>query len=361
LSTLDGRALAGPEYLARACDLTGVSGLAATDEADGADTVPMTGATPHHGPSAPSTASGPRPVRVTAAAGRPEAISNQSAIVPPEDQPSPAQQPAEPAPAARPVRRITPGAAGAQRARTVAALGTAEIAVVATLLEAAVHQRERCPAHFDAAPPENLHPLHVRREDLRQYRHDRPARLTLVLLVDHTCLRGWDWTAALAPYLREVYVARGPVDVIEVGSAAAPFAARATMLRAHGALDPRLDMVLSRSAGGATPLAHGLDLASAALRRAARHNRQTAGHGLLVVVTDGLGNVPREASRRGRLPARAGAEGVADALAAARRIRSLQRVTSVLVRPPAIAHDGVFRRLAAGLGAAVVQQPEPSP
>ncbi|WP_203785957.1 hypothetical protein [Paractinoplanes rishiriensis] len=224
--------------------------------------------------------------------------------------------------------------------------------MVATLLEAVKHQRARCPEHF---APDGRHGLHVRRDDLRQYRRDRTARRHLVLVIDHTCRRGWDWGAALAPYLRAAYASRSPVDVIEVGAAGAPAEARATSLRLAGVLDPRMDAVLTRAAGRATPLAHGLDLAATALRRALRRDRHARANGFLVVLTDGLGNVPRAASEAGQLPDRAGAEGVRDALASARGIRSLQRVGAVLLAPPAVAHESILRRLAASLGATVVR------
>jgi magnesium chelatase subunit D len=214
---------------------------------------------------------------------------------------------------------------------TQRAVDTRDIAVAATLLNAARFQRRRCHSHHSEG-----HPLHVRPADLRSYRRAaRPAAL-LVLVIDHSCREeGWDCYPSLAPYLRWAYVNRALVGVVELGSRSGDVAheLRATQFRSRGALDPRIARALgSRPRGRATPLAHALTLAADLLR----HDTQQAGAAVseayLVVITDGRANVPLAASLSAQLPLTVVGDGaVKDARDVAGKIGTLRRVRSVVI------------------------------
>jgi magnesium chelatase subunit D len=92
-------------------------------------------------------------------------------------------------------------------------------------------------------------------------------------------------------------------------------------------------------------------------RRALRRGHRGLQQVQLVVVTDGRGNVPLEASRIGRVARPVGREGVDDALAVARQIRSLRRVQAVLLDPQPPQHAELPTLLADALGATVVTIP----
>lgn len=199
---------------------------------------------------------------------------------------------------------------GTRRARDLR-----DIAHVRTVREAALHQRVRRTERFTVAPVD----LHG------NIRAGTPERL-LVLVLDHTCRGGdWDWQESLSPFLGWAYTERAAAHVVEVGGAHAADELRAESFTARSLLDPRLMPALYRPAGRATPLAHGVDLAVQALRRAFRQHGAGLAEAWLVVVTDGRGNVPLRASRTGRLPAQVGVSGVEDALAAAAGLAAMDR------------------------------------
>ncbi|MEV7689133.1 magnesium chelatase [Streptomyces bungoensis] len=199
---------------------------------------------------------------------------------------------------------------GTRRARDLR-----DIAHVRTVREAALHQRVRRTERFTVAPVD----LHS------NIRAGTPERL-LVLVLDHTC-RGddWDWQESLSPFLGWAYTERAAAHVVEVGGAHAADELRAESFAARSLLDPRLMPALYRPAGRATPLAHGIDLAVQALRRAFRQHGAGLAEAWLVVVTDGRGNVPLRASRTGRLPTEVGVSGVEDALRAAAGLGAMDR------------------------------------
>jgi magnesium chelatase subunit D len=110
-------------------------------------------------------------------------------------------------------------------------------------------------------------------------------------------------------------------------------------------LDPWIVVALSRKPGGSTPLAHGLELVAQALRHALQHGAATLTGAEVVVVTDGLGNVPLDASTRDRLTGPVGGAGVADAIAAGRALRAFDGVRIVVVQPPRVPHPEILLRL----------------
>ncbi|GAA2423737.1 magnesium chelatase [Actinomadura vinacea] len=233
---------------------------------------------------------------------------------------------------------------------TVPAHHVHDIAVVATLLEAAKHQAVRCPDHFAGDP----RPPHLAPPDLRRYRRAQvPGRL-FALLLDHTCRGDWDWYEALSPFLRWSYTQRAVVCVVEVGARDAPGELAARRRIGRNLLDPGIVRALDGAPGRATPLAHGLVLVADSLTRHLHRERAAVEEALLVVVTDGRGNVPLRDSVSGRAPEGVGRRGVEDALSVAREIRAMRRVRVVLVDPRPHAGAGLVAELGEALGGAVV-------
>ncbi|MFJ5845943.1 hypothetical protein [Streptomyces sp. NPDC092903] len=200
-------------------------------------------------------------------------------------------------------------------------------------------------------------PLVIVPQDLRGYvRAPEPVRL-LTLVLDHTCRGDWDWHPALEPFLQWAYVTRAAVHVVEVGARGAANELRAGSFSARSTRDPRIAAALARPAGRATPLAHGLDQAGSALRRAFRHHRAGLVEAMLVVVTDGRGNVPLAAGRTGRRGSGpAGRTGTTDAVRAAERIGALgrSRLHSVVIDPGRRPYAALPAELADALGAHVI-------
>ncbi|GAA2107280.1 hypothetical protein [Actinomadura alba] len=352
LAALGGASVAEAAHVDEAARLVGLSTSAPEDLVPGPRATEI-------GPStraAPPIATEPAVREVGAPPAEPEALPTAALPAPgmsgdpyPEDRTEPER---EAEPLRSPWRRGAAGGPprghpiGAQAAREVR-----DIALTATLLESAKFQTLRCPDHFRGSV---AHPLHVRAADLRSHRRaPRPGHL-LVLLLDHTCRRGWDWYGDLAPYLQWAYALRAAVGVIEVGAADAPDELCAQRFSARSLLDPRVREALDRPAGRATPLAHGLSLAVRSLRHDTQHGDAAVDEALLLVVTDGRGNVPLRASRTGQAPGRVGREGVQDALDVAAEIGRLHRVRSLVVDPGPRPYAHLTTDLAQALGGSVV-------
>jgi magnesium chelatase subunit D len=248
-------------------------------------------------------------------------------------------------------RRVRGPAVGSLPAR-----GTSDLAVLATVLEAAKFRRIR-----------RGHRLWSRRlviipADLRRPRYASDPRDALVMVLDHSCWRGWDRAAALAPYLRRSAQRDASVSVIEFGFKGARSELAAERYRVPALDDPRILVSLNRSPGRASPLAHALELALADLRRLIRRAVPPQ-HCLLVVATDGRGNVPLDASVLGRRP-RPPVEraGITDAERVAERIGALRGVEIVVLAPD----HGPYRELPFDLadgfgGAQVMLAPRATP
>ncbi|MFE3829178.1 hypothetical protein [Streptomyces sp. NPDC059092] len=223
-----------------------------------------------------------------------------------------------------------------------------DLAFVRTAMEAAKYQAVR-------GRPERLA---VAPADLRGYvRAPEPERM-LTLVLDHTCRADWNWHAALEPFLQWAYIHRASAQVIEVGGATTVNELRAESFTARSVLDPRITAALARPPGRATPLAHGLEKAGQALRRAFQHHRAGLVEAWLVVVTDGRGNVPLDASRRDRHnPGAVGRKGVDDALTVAGRISAMDRtrLRCVVVDPAGRPYADLPFLLADALGGTVIQ------
>lgn len=195
--------------------------------------------------------------------------------------------------------------------------------------------------------------LSIRPTELRQRRRSPRTRAGLVLVLDHSCLAGWAWPAALAPHLQWAYQASASVTLIECGHHATPNEFVAHRVRVRSLADPAVGRALSGLAPGrATPLAHALDLAAVELRRWTRAGEDVRVR--LVVATDGRGNIPLAASSRGRSPsAPVHREGVEDGFRAAESIRPLIRPQHGchLIGPATDHHPELLVELALRLGA----------
>ncbi|MBD2770886.1 hypothetical protein [Iningainema tapete] len=193
--------------------------------------------------------------------------------------------------------------------------------------------------------------------DLHCYRRAPVAEQMLMLILDHTCLRDCNWQEELLPYVSWAYVERASVCLIQVGAAQAQYELRAEKVMAQSILVPRISTGIEAEPGKATPLAHGLDLALQTLRHALQHGRSTVQQVVLVVISDGRGNVPLQASRLGRVTPPVGRKGIEDALLLAQRIRGLDGVKAVLLNPQPKQYADLPLALAKALGATVVAIP----
>lgn len=226
-----------------------------------------------------------------------------------------------------------------------------DLALLATLLTAAKWQPYR--AQHCADPGDggmSLWPT-----DLRTYRRAPDPEHVLALLLDFTCLEGWDWPALLLAHLRWAYARRAAICLVRVGAADAHPDTRADRLITRNLLDPRLDRALDASSGHATPLAHGLQLAGQTLRHGIHHGQGVVRHARLVVATDGRGNVPLHLGPDLTVQRAVERAGIEDALVEARKIRALSAVETVVLDPQPALYPRLVADLAQALGAAVVR------
>jgi len=201
-----------------------------------------------------------------------------------------------------------------------------DIAWVSTILEAAKYQRVR---------QRRGGKLLITRSDLRANRRAPVPHRALVVVLDHTCLGGVDWQTAIGPHIFWAYTQRAMAGVIQVGAKDADgnTPLRARLVTGRNLLAPAVIQAFESPAGAATPLAHGLDLALHYLRHSLQHGRGKVDGARLVVVTDGLGNIPLAASQAGELTAPAGAQGMEDALKIAAEFKKLPGVDRFLLYP----------------------------
>lgn len=324
-----------------AADLLGITALAKNDRSSAGTPTPGTSPTggevgDEAGPPGSHQVSDPGPAHPLP--GEDMSTSLASSLPYPEDDP----EAIAPFASLRSVYQPAPGTqathrheAGVRPARTAGAL-----AVVATLLEAAKFQTVR---HItDSSPSSRRFIVHA--TDLREYRSSNRSNWVLVLVVDHSSQATQVGAPALAPFLRWAHQQNAAVSVIEFGHQDAADELVAEHYCATSVLDPRVPGSLARSPGLASPLAHALDLAVSDLRRY-RRNRGGVHEAVLVVMTDGRGNVPLAASLLGKVPEGVSRQGVSDALAAAATVRRLARVRPVVIAP----QTQIYPELAADL------------
>jgi magnesium chelatase subunit D len=245
-----------------------------------------------------------------------------------------------------------------------------DLALVNTLLESAKYQKLRWKALLEKQTPpewvrhlllkrnENGHePLILQSSDLRRYRRAIVPEQMLALVLDYTCLPECNWQETLLPYLQWAYVERATICLVQVGGIDAEDELRAQKQEANNILVPRIQSRLEVDRGKATPLAHGLDLALQTLRHALQHGRSAVKQAVLVVISDGRGNVPLEASRAGRVVLPVGKRGIEDALQVARQIATLKGVESVVLNPQPKYYADLPVKLAQALGAKIAEIP----
>jgi magnesium chelatase subunit D len=237
---------------------------------------------------------------------------------------------------------------GVQQTRTVQ-----DLALLNTILTAAIWQPYR---RMHAVHGVEGNQLRLLPTDLRSYRRAPAPDQLLVLVVDYTCLEGWDWTAPLLPYLRWAYVERAGIVLVRVGAQDSPVETRADRLATRNLLDPRLDLALNARPGRSTPLAHGLFLALQALRHALQHGEGSVRRARLVIVTDGRGNIPLEVDSNLNVVGAVGRAGIEDALEVAASIRMISAVESFLIDPEPALHAELVWELAHALGAELVRR-----
>lgn len=252
------------------------------------------------------------------------------------------------------------------------------LAIVSTLLEAAKYQQIRQTALLErhgsasglveSGSEANLNgerfsseavsrSLILQPTDLRRYRRAVVPEQMLALVLDYTCLQECKWQESLLPYWQWAYEERASVCLIQVGAANAYHELQAEKITADKILVPRIRLSLEAGRGRATPLAHGLDLVLQSLRHALQHGRSAIRQAVLVVVTDGRGNVPLEASRIGKVTPPVGQRGIEDALQVAQQIAGLKEVKSVVLNPQPKHYGDLPVKLAQALGSRIAEIP----
>lgn len=258
----------------------------------------------------------------------------------PEDDP-------ESLPAPRSLHWVVPGRRQARRRDGVVigherSTDVEDLAIVPTLFEAALRRR------WSAGPKAER--LRIARVDLRRYRRRHDPEHALVLVLDHTARRGWDCGPGLAPHLNWAYDRSATVSIVEFGHLDSVDELRPERYRTRTVADRRILASLTRAPGSASPLAAALELASDELRSVMRRGWAAVRVARLVVVTDGRGNVPLEATAEGRVTGRVGRQGVDDALAVASTMATLQRVDAFVVAPDDEQYPQLTHELKAALG-----------
>ncbi|MEW2144209.1 hypothetical protein AB0869_15500 [Micromonospora vinacea] len=222
-----------------------------------------------------------------------------------------------------------------------------DLAVVPTLFRALWRIRSRA-----VARGERNSPLRITRPDLRTYRREQRPQRVLVLVLDHT-VRDWDGTPGLAPHLRWAYENAAAVSVIEFGHRGSRDELRPERYRARSIVDRRIVASLDRAPGIASPLAAAIDLAAEELRRFMHRGWAAARSVRLVVLTDGRGNVPLDASAERQVTGRFGTQGVDDAIRAAGNVAALTRVRTEVIAPALDHYPHLPADLANALGGTV--------
>ena len=229
-----------------------------------------------------------------------------------------------------------------------------DIAIVQTLLSAAKFQPIRQKQH--TTPQKHLY---LSPSDLHSYRRSLIPRQMLVLLLDYTSLADCDWQSTIISYLQWSYVQRASICLIQVGAKNAPHELQAQRIVAHSILNPHISRALETAAGRATPLAHGLELARQTIRHALQHGRSRIDSALLLVLSDGRGNVPLKASQTNQLTMPVKRLGIEDALQIAHKINRLPNVETIVLNPQPRQYTDLPHELARALGAKIADLPRP--
>lgn len=224
-----------------------------------------------------------------------------------------------------------------------------DIAIVSTVLEAAKFQRVR----YSSKKERRL--FQLRRTDLRSYRRSPMPQKMLVVLLDYTSLKECAWEDSILPHLSWAYVTRASVSIVKVGACGAKNLFRAEQVSEHSLLSYRISAAFEGKAGSATPLAHGLDLVMRTLQAVLHQGRGRTQEARFVIISDGRGNIPLEASQSGELTQPVYREGIEDALAVANKIGTLKQVETFFLNPQPEQYSDLPIILAEALG--VVAEP----
>lgn len=231
-----------------------------------------------------------------------------------------------------------------------------DLAIVRTLLEAAKFKKIR-----QQIAPDDDSRLRIFPSDLFRYRRAPVAEQMLMIVLDYTCLDYCKWEEKLYPYLSWAYTQRATVGLVQVGVKTAQGGEfRAKKLLAKNVLVPAFGMGLNLDQvqiSKATPLAHGLDLALTMLRHSLQHGSRTVSKAVMVVLSDGRGNIPLAASQQGQLAFPVGSRGVTDALAIADKIGKLDNLEAVWLNPQPKQYRDLPLRMALAMNAKVVTLP----
>jgi len=226
-----------------------------------------------------------------------------------------------------------------------------DLAIVNTIFEAAKYQKIR--------PKRNCDSITISLSDLRKYRREPIPGKMLVVLVDYTCLSHCEWQQELLEnHLKWAYQMRASISIIRVGAAKPTDFIRAELFKARNILVPQIIALLFQSlAGKSTPLAHGLYLAHQTLRHNLQHGRNIMFETRLIVITDGRGNVPLEASLKDEIPFSVNREGIDDSIRIGIEISKLDRLQTFLLNPRPQYHEELPIDLAKSLGAFIIDLP----
>ena len=226
-----------------------------------------------------------------------------------------------------------------------------DISLFGTVFEAAKFQNyRRNLSHFKNEPRH----FRIWLSDLRSYRRIPVPQYQLICAIDFTCLQDRLWQDALLPHLRDwAYVNRASISIIRIGAKGASESLRSHLVQARNLLAHEVFQALEGEAGAATPLAHGLDLAARTARASLQHGRNQAVRVRLVVLSDGRGNIPLQASLDGVLNHRVSYEGIEDTLKAAKVLSAIPRLEIVLLDPQPMFYSDKVSDLADAMGAVV--------
>jgi magnesium chelatase subunit D len=226
-----------------------------------------------------------------------------------------------------------------------------DISIVRTLFEAAKYQSIR------AQDADNRERLILSPADLRRYRRGILPEQMLLMLVDYTALKDAKWQNALLPYLQWAYIERASVCLIKVGAQNAKQELQAERIITKKVLARSIDKALETEWGNSTPLAHGLDISLKTLRHTLQHGRNKLEQVVMVVISDGRGNVPLKASLGGELELPVKKQGIEDALDVAKQIAELKGVKAIVLNPQPKYYSDLPIQLALALGGKIEDIP----
>lgn len=224
-----------------------------------------------------------------------------------------------------------------------------DISLVGTILESAKYHKVRLMLNPEIA---EKHPIWA--TDLRSYRRESVPDEMLMLILDYTSMKNSGWADELFPYLQWAYMRKASVCVIQIGAAAAKNEFCAEAILSRSILNPKVGKALNESAGKATPLAHGLELAYRTLQKSSQHGKKNILHSKVVLLTDGRGNIPLRASQTLTIEFPVGSKGVEDAWIVARSFSNIKKLDIVVLKPDLSEYREFPEKLASILGAKIV-------